>query len=104
MKDNFRAKRTVVDVSRNFPRHVTEREAWENLANAVIIQAVVDYQCLLLHRPPMYTSGRYCSDTLSETECEIFFKSEYFAQLTSIRGDFLIDYCRKRVREYETIQ
>jgi len=95
-KRAFKARRTIVDCARVFPRYVTEREAWENLANAVIVQAVVDYQCLLMSRPPLYTSGRMGADKLSETDCEIFFRSQYYAALTDVPGEYIIEVCKRR--------
>lgn len=94
----YTGRRTRVDCIRTFPRYVTEEEAWENLANAVIIQAVVDYQCLLMDRPPLYTSGRMGRDKLSITDCEVFFRSHYFAVLTKVSGEFLIEFCRQKAR------
>lgn len=94
----YTGRRTHVDCVRSFPRHVTKDEAWENLANAIIIQAVVDYQCLLMDLPPLYTSGHMGRDKLSITDCEVFFRSQYFETLTKVPGEFLIDYCRKKVR------
>lgn len=97
-KRSFKARRTIVDAARVFPKYVTEREAWENLANAVITQAAVDYQCLLMCRPPLYISERE-SAIVSEVECEIFFRSQYFAALTSVSGEYIIEVCRKRAKE-----
>lgn len=62
----------------------------ENLANAIIVQAVKDYRKAL--------SG-FSSDGKSDTdviaECERFFRSEWFRVLTNINGEYLITRIRK---------
>ena len=66
------------------------KEGFENLANAIIVQAVKDYRKAL--------SG-FSSDGKSDTdviaECERFFRSEWFSVLTNADGEYLITNIRK---------
>lgn len=64
--------------------------AYENLANAIIVQAVTDYRGLL--------SGNKPSPSVHHRECERFFKSTWFDILTSItklNGTDLMNTIRK---------
>ena len=70
-----------------------EKEGFENLANAIIVQAVKDYRKAL--------SGVSLNSRPSAcviTECERFFRSEWFRELTDVDGEYLIKTIRK---EYE---
>ncbi len=70
-------------------------DCYENLANAIILQAVKDYRDALkaLKRNPDYRIAQS-----GKKECEQFFCSEWFQALTSIDGRMLI---RKLQREVE---
>ena len=59
----------------------------ENLANAIILQAVKDYRhaLKLLGRNSKCTSAIFTRD-----ECERFFRSEWFKFLTTVDGEMLI--------------
>lgn len=60
---------------------------WENLANAIIAQAAIDYRRalkMIKKRPKDIYAKR---DIL---ECERFFRSAYFRSLTSVDGEWLI--------------
>jgi stress-induced morphogen len=65
---------------------VTIQEAYENLANAIIIQAVKDYRTALKTKN---------ADSKKHIEC--FFKSEHFKGLTNISGEQLIKALNKEV-------
>lgn len=60
---------------------------YENLANAIILQAVKDYRTALkcLDRNPNNRSAQ--SD---KTEVERFFRSQWYSALTSVDGEMLI--------------
>lgn len=62
----------------------------ENLANAIILQAVKDYRKAL---KGYSIDGRNCSSVVSE--CERFFRSEWFRVLTNVNGEYLITRIRK---------
>ena len=67
-------------------------DAYENLANSIILQAVKDYREALkrLTRHNECTSAQYTRD-----ECERFFRSEWFKFLTSVDGEMLIRKLKK---------
>jgi len=62
-------------------------DPYENLANAIILQAVKDYRL---------------TDNESELqEIERFFHSDWFSVLTSLDPDLLIKKLRKEKRQYD---
>ena len=65
---------------------------YENLANAIIVQAVTDYRGLL--------SGNKPSQFVYQKECERFFKSAWFDVLTSVTKTNGIDLMNKIRKEY----
>lgn len=60
---------------------------YENLANAIILQAVKDYRVALKSLKANPRSRAALSD---KNEIERFFRSEWFATLTSVDGEMLI--------------
>ena len=66
---------------------VDEKEAWENLANAIILSSVKDYKRALLHlkRNPDSRSAR-----LAAEREEKFFYSSWFEVLTDLDPSYLI--------------
>ena len=62
-------------------------ENWEKLAHAVILRAVEDYRAARrrLHRSP---DQKEAQATIREVEK--FFRSSYFAQLTDLDPEYLI--------------
>ena len=70
--------------------------AAEELANAVIIQAVIDYRQAMkdLRLCPRDAKAKYMLE-----DCENFFKSRYFNFYTSINGVWLMN---KLKEEFET--
>ena len=69
-------------------------KAYENLANAIIVQAVEDYRRMLRGRFNFDKAGQ--SVTFEDTED--FFKSKWFYTLTNVDGKTLLNRLR---REYE---
>ena len=65
-------------------------EGIENLANAIILQAVKDYRKALRG---FSLNGK--SSTAVIAECERFFRSEWFRVLTNVDGEYLIINIRK---------
>ena len=65
---------------------------WENLANAIIERAAVDYQQALkaLKKRP---TDIYAQREI--IECRRFFRSDYFRSLTSIDGEWLMKQIEK---------
>ena len=62
--------------------------SYENLANAIIIQAAKDYRKALrqLRRNPNYVSAAY-----TKREVEQFFRSQWFHFLTNVDPEYLIE-------------
>ena len=71
-------------------------EAYENLANAIVKQAVVDY------KEPLRKLEKNPNDKEAKRDAERierFFHSGWYTQLTSIDGDWLIRKTREMVKE-----
>ena len=62
-------------------------DPYENLANAIILQAVKDY--------------RLTDNEAELKEIERFFRSDWFSVLTSLDPDLLIQKLRKEKRKYD---
>ena len=62
-------------------------DPYENLANAIILQAVKDYREALRKH---CKRSRYDPAIQTINEVERFFRSEWFNQLTSLDGEMLI--------------
>lgn len=60
----------------------------ENLANAIVTQAAKDYEDALRNE----NAGRI-------KECERFFRSNWYRQLTTVDGEYLIERLRKKAKE-----
>lgn len=68
---------------------------YENLANAIVLQAVKDYRSAL-KRIKMNPSNK---DAMSDAmECERFFRSRWYSALTKVDGEYLINKLRGEVR------
>lgn len=69
---------------------------YENLANAIILQAVKDYRGALkkLEKRPNYEPAK-----IIKNEVERFFCSGWYRELTSIDGNILIKKLKSEVRE-----
>jgi len=76
--------------------------AYENLAHAIVMQAVTDYRASLkmLYKP---IGQRFKIEGIDaaflKTEVKHFFESKYFSNLTSVDGEILVE---KLQREAET--
>lgn len=60
-------------------------DAYHALANAIVMQAVKDYQTALKY-----------DDTDVKNECERFFRSEWFSFLTDVDGEIIIREVQRR--------
>ena len=69
--------------------------AYQDLANAIVKQAVEDYRKAL--KGKSYRRDKETAPVLREIEK--FFKSDYFEMLTKVKGDFLIEKLRKEYEE-----
>lgn len=71
-----------------------ETELYQELANAIILQAVTDYRNALAGKSYCGKSPEYVV-----AECERFFRSHYIHHLTKISGEYLIEKIRKEVED-----
>lgn len=60
---------------------------YKELANAIVYQAVSDYRNSLRGKS---CYGSYKTPKSMKADCEKFFRSDYFRQLTSINPEYLI--------------
>lgn len=70
------------------------QDVYENLANAIVIQAVNDYRNAL--------DGIGCEYKPPEAvirEIEKFFRSSYYRNLTKVKGEYLIEMLQKEHRD-----
>lgn len=65
---------------------------YEELANAVIVQAAKDWRKAVrtLKKHPQYRTANQM-----RAECECFFKSEWFMVLTNVEGSYLLGKLKK---------
>ncbi len=71
-------------------------EVYRELANAVVVQAAVDYRNALrqLKRNPTYKKA-----VKLRRDCERFFRSEWFQLLSGADGNALMDILKKEAEE-----
>ena len=62
-------------------------DPWENLANAIILQAVKDYREA---RKKLKKRPKNEDAKLMIADCEAFFRSEWYRTLTDVDGEMLI--------------
>ena len=67
---------------------------YENLANAVVLQAVKDYRDAVRK---LFRGKRNIMAEQRKTECEVFFKSQYFNVFTTLDGNALLSQLEKEV-------
>lgn len=71
-------------------------EPHENLANAIVLQAVKDWRSAVrtLKKRPRYDPAKQMRN-----ECEEFFRSEWFTVLTNVDGNVIL----RKLRQEENI-
>ena len=69
-------------------------DPYENLANAIVLQAVKDYRDALKRLKKKPGNQAAMSDAM---ECERFFRSGWFQTLTSLDGEVLIEKLHREV-------
>jgi len=69
-------------------------DPYENLANAIVLQAVKDYRET---RKKLKKCKKNEDAKLMVSDCESFFRSDWFAVLTSVDGEMLL----KKLQEEE---
>lgn len=75
---------------------VGEQEAYENLANAIVLSAVEDYKAALLRAKRNPDSASAAEDVKRQ---ERFFYSEWFEVLTDLDPSYLIRKMKEMVNE-----
>jgi hypothetical protein len=68
-------------------KHMSDITNYENLANAIILQAVKDYRMAL---KSLKANPRNRTAMADKDEIERFFRSDWFSVLTSVDGEMLI--------------
>lgn len=63
------------------------KDGYEELANAIVLQAVKDWRKAVktLKKRPRYAAAKQMKE-----ECERFFRSEWFEELTSVDGSVIL--------------
>lgn len=67
---------------------------YENLANAIILQAVKDYRMAL---KSLKANSRNRTARADKAEIERFFRSQWYSALTDVNGEMLIRSLQKEV-------
>lgn len=67
---------------------------YENLANAIIMQAVKDYRKALKQ---LKQNKKYSPAKQQKRAGERFFRSEWYTELTSVNGEFLMKKLQEEV-------
>lgn len=67
---------------------------YENLANAIILQAVKDYRMALRS---LKVNPRNRTAQADKAEIERFFRSQWYSALTDVKGEMLIRSLQKEV-------
>jgi hypothetical protein len=70
-------------------------DPYENLANAIVLQAVKDYRDALKRLKKKPGNQAAMSDAM---ECERFFSSGWYKALTSVDGEYLIQKLREEAK------
>lgn len=68
---------------------------YENLANAIVLQAVKDYRDALKLLKKKSSNQAAMSDAM---ECKRFFRSDWYKALMSVDGEFLIQKLRDEAK------
>lgn len=70
-------------------------DPYENLTNAIVIQAAKDYRDTLKRLKKKSSNQAAMSDAM---ECECFFRSDWYKTLTSVDGEYLINKLREEAK------
>ena len=73
-----------------FSQFERNQRGLEDLSNAIILQAVKDYRIALAGGS---VNGRDSESVIAE--CERFFRSDWYRQLTNVDGEYLMTTIRK---------
>ena len=76
-------------------------DPYENLANAIVLQAVKDYRDALKRLKKKPGNQAAMSDAM---ECERFFRSGWYKTLTSVDGEYLIQKLREEAKPLQNLR
>ena len=76
-------------------------DPYERLANAIILQAVIDYRVALKKIKANPRNKEAINEAL---QIEKFFRSGWYSVLTSVDGEYLIKRLQEEVRQSESIR
>ena len=76
-------------------------DPYEQLSNAIVIQAADDYR-IALKKIKAHPKDRKAID--EALEIERFFRSSWYSQLTGVDGEYLIKRLQDEVRQSESIR
>jgi len=83
----------IMERIRGVKSRVSLQEAFENLANAIIVQAFEDHMGAV-RTMRTFSWDKKCKEYLSalstKNECERFFRSEWFKVLTTVDGEVIL--------------
>lgn len=82
-------------------KNKSDGDPYENLANAIVLQAVADYRTVL-KKIKAHPKNRAAID--EALEIERFFRSQWYSQLTSVDGEYLISKLQEEIRQSESIR
>ena len=73
----------------------------QNLANAIITQAAKDWRtaAAYLRAHPNGTGKRFWAAEKTKKECEAFFLSDWYTELTDLDGEYLLNRLKKEAGE-----
>ena len=74
--------------------------AWENLANAIVVQAALDYKKMLRDNSESFQDNTNRGKAIRKRDIEKFFRSAWYQELTSVDGDYLIKKLQEEVQQY----
>lgn len=97
----------IMERIRGVKSRVTQQEAYENLANAIIVQAFEDHMGAV-RTMRTFAWDKKCKEYVNalrtKNECERFFRSEWFKVLTSVDGEVLLrELFRREADDKQTV-
>lgn len=92
----------IMERIRGRNKRVTKQEAYENLCNAIIVQAFEDHMGAV-RTMRTFSWDKKCKEYLqaqrTKDECERFFLSDWFKCLTTVDGEVLLRMLERRERD-----
>lgn len=92
----------IMERIRGRNKRVNKQEAYENLSNAIIVQAFEDHMGAV-RTMRTFSWDKKCKEYLqaqrTKEECERFFRSDWFKCLTTVDGEALIRVLERREKD-----